>query len=71
MDLKDQSTLLDLLVRVFCIEKFLLEKNLISKEEYANEINALSEKLMNDILKNINFDGNVEDFINKFKKDKN
>jgi hypothetical protein len=71
MDFKDQATLLDLVVRVFCLEKFLIEKNIVSKEEYGAELNKISEQVMKDILKNVKYEGSYEDFVAKIKNSNN
>ena len=38
MDLKEQASLIDLVLRVFCLEKILVEKNLVTKEELENNL---------------------------------
>lgn len=72
MDLKEQAAMLDLVVRVFCLEKFLIEKEIISKEDYLAEVNAISEKLIKQILDSVNLDSSkVQEILKTVSKNQN
>ena len=68
MDLKEQASLRDLVLRVFCLEKILVEKNLVTKEELENNFTEASEKLMRDVLAAVNYTGDIDKAISEFKK---
>ena len=70
MDLKEQTTILDLTIRIYCLEKILLEKNIISKEELISEFSAASDKLIRDLLKISNYQGDIEEAVKMFKSNK-
>lgn len=70
MDIKEQAAILDLTVRIFCLEKILIEKNLISKDELFKEFSEASDKLLRDLLKVANYQGDIEEAIKNFKLNK-
>ncbi len=70
MDLKEQTTILDLTIRIYCLEKILLEKNIISEEELISEFSAASDKLIRDLLKISNYQGDIEEAVKMFKSNK-
>jgi hypothetical protein len=71
MDAKEQANVLDLIIRVFCLEKILIEKNLITKEELVNELNSASERIVRDVLKAANYSGDIEKAVGEFQKKSN
>jgi hypothetical protein len=71
MDLKEQTAILDLTIRLYCLEKILLEKNILTKDELVNEFSAASDKLIRDILKAANYEGDLEEAVKKFKNIQN
>jgi hypothetical protein len=71
MDTKEQANVLDLIIRVFCLEKILIEKNLITKEELVNELNSASERIVRDVLKAANYSGDIEKAVSEFQKKSN
>lgn len=50
MMINSDVMLLDLMLRVSTLEKILIDKNIISKEEYKEEIEKMSEKAAQIIL---------------------
>jgi hypothetical protein len=68
MDLKEQASLIDLILRVFCLEKILVEKNLLTKEDLEKNFTEASEKLMRDMLSAVNYTGDFDKAISEFKK---
>lgn len=71
MDPKEQANMLDLIIRVFCLEKILIEKNIITKEEMIKELSSISERLVRDVLKAANYSGDVEKVVDEFQKKSN
>jgi hypothetical protein len=71
MDAKEQANVLDLIIRVFCLEKILIEKNLITKEELVNELNSASERIVRDVLKAANYSGDIEKAVSEFQQKSN
>ncbi len=67
LEFKEQATLLDLTVRIFCLEKILIEKGLISKEELIAEYSEASTRLLKDILKASNYQGDLDEAIDLIK----
>jgi hypothetical protein len=71
MDIKEQANVLDLIIRVFCLEKILIQKNIITKEELTKELSDISERLVRDVLKAANYSGDIEKAISEFNKKSN
>lgn len=52
-DLNNQLILTDALLRITVIEKLLISKGIITKEEFTKEISELSSKITSALLKNV------------------
>ena len=68
MDIKDSIAMLELTIRVFCLEQLLIQKNLISKEELLNMVNESSTKALKEVMEKAGINEPVEDVINQIKK---
>lgn len=58
----------DLIVRVSVLEKILIEKNILSKEEIKQMTNNVSKDLAKAILKNAGITENIDNILSEFDK---
>jgi hypothetical protein len=65
--LNKELVVTDILVRLTVIENLLMSKNLITKEEYTEAIQSLSEKLARNVLENAKVPGDIDKMIEEFK----
>jgi hypothetical protein len=70
MDDKNKAEIIDLSIRVFCLEKILLEKKIITKEEFEKEFNSAAEMLVRNVLKAANYSGDIEEAVSQIKNNK-
>ena len=59
---------IDLIVRISVLEKILIEKKLVSKEDLVQTTNDISKELAKNILKNAGITENVEAILSEFDK---
>ena len=65
--LNKELVITDILVRLTVIENLLMSKNLITKDEYTEAIQSLSEKLARNVLENAQVPGDIDKMIEEFK----
>lgn len=62
-----EAELIDLTLRVFCLEKILINKKIFTTEEFNAEMVATSEQLVKQVLKAANYSGDIDSVIAEFK----
>lgn len=61
--------LADILLRLTVLEKLLFDKNILNKEEYSAELEAIAIQASKAVLKNVEKTKNVEEFLAKLEED--
>lgn len=60
--------LADILLRLTVLEKMLFDNNIINKEEYAKELEAVAVRTSKSILEHVDRSKDIQDFVNKLEE---
>lgn len=60
--------LADILLRLTVLEKMLFDKNILNKEEYAKELEAIAAKASKEILKTVDRSKDIQEFLDNLEE---